>query len=289
MNNLENAKKWDDFVGSRFTYTSDKVENWRSHATELLVDKKYHMKDDCDGLASTVLDLLARSGVPLKNLWRVVVKSPQADANTYIDHMIGMVKLDNGRRYIVGDTFSQGKPVPVDRCPHTLVETSCLEEGIMWRVVPKRTTAASVPRPGKFVLGRRSKTRRDQCHPALIEIIDLAITKTLVDFSVVEGERTIERQQELLAAGSSWTLNSRHLKKWCKWNGRRYRRSHAVDLGAYVAGRIEYHPPGLYDEIARAMFSAAKELGYEIEWGGNWTVRDLMHFQLSWATFPVER
>lgn len=288
-NDFNNARKWDKFVAVRFTYTHDKVENWRSHASELLADKDYHMRDDCDGLASTVLDCLARAGVPLDKLWRVVVKSPQAGRNDYIDHMVGMIEVDSGQRYIVGDTFSEGKPVKVERTVHTLVETSRLDEGIMWKQVPKRTTASSNPRPAKFKLGRRSKKNRDECHPALIEIINLAITLTTVDFGVVEGARTKQQQQANVAKGVSWTMNSRHLKRWCSWNGRRYRRSHAVDLLAYVGKKGAYTPPELYQDIADAMYAAAEQLGYSITWGGEWKSQDLMHFQLSWSQFPAER
>jgi len=289
INTHANAVHWDRYVApKRFTYTADKVENWRSSARAMLDDPKFHLRDDCDGLASTVLELLAISGVPLDKLWRVVVKSPQAGANDYIDHMVGMVEVNSGRRYIVGDTFSEGKPVPVDRCVHTLVETSCLDEGVLWRKVPSRSTASSVPRPKSFVLGRRSKARLSEGHPAIIEIMELAIQKTNVDFGIVQCARTMEQQEEYLRLGSSKTLNSRHLKRWCRWKGRRYRRSHAVDVMAYIGSTGVWKPESLYHEIGRAVKEAARELGYKITWGGDWGW-DFGHFELDWQQFPVER
>jgi len=108
-----------------------------------------------------------------------------------------------------------------------------------------------------FKFGVRSLIRLRGVHPDLVRVVKLALELSEIDFTVLEGVRTIERQKELVAAGASRTMNSRHLT------------GHAVDLGAMVGGQVRWDWP-LYHEIARAMKQAAKELGVDLEWGGVW-------------------
>ena len=121
-----------------------------------------------------------------------------------------------------------------------------------------------------FVLSRRSVQRLGGVNNDLVKVVKRAIEITEVDFAVLEGMRTLERQKKLMASGASTTLNSRHLT------------GHAVDLGAWVDGELSWHWPHYY-KIADAMKQAADELGIEIEWGGDWkSFPDGPHFQLPW-------
>ena len=125
-----------------------------------------------------------------------------------------------------------------------------------------------------FKLGPRSVARLKGVHPDLVKVVERAIQLSTVDFTVLEGLRTIERQKALVDAGSSQTMNSRHLD------------GHAVDLGAWVDGQVDWSWP-LYSRIADAMKRAAKEVGVPIEWGGSWTkFPDGPHFQLPWKEYP---
>ena len=111
-------------------------------------------------------------------------------------------------------------------------------------------------------------------HTDLVRLVEHAIGISTVDFLVLEGLRTPERQQELLAAGASRTLRSRHLT------------GHAVDLGALVKGELRWDWP-LYHQIAAAMKNAAQQLNVPVEWGGDWrTFKDGPHFQLPWKEYP---
>ena len=125
-----------------------------------------------------------------------------------------------------------------------------------------------------FTLGHRSKQRLKGVHPDLVKVVERAIQFTTVDFAVLEGLRTPERQKALVEAGASQTLNSRHLT------------GHAVDLGAWVGDEVRWDWP-LYHKIAAAMKEAAKQVDVPIEWGGDWrNFRDGPHFQLPRKTHP---
>ena len=124
-----------------------------------------------------------------------------------------------------------------------------------------------------FVLSARSRARLTGVHPALTAVVERAVALTPVDFMVTEGLRTLTRQAELVRAGASRTLNSRHLT------------GHAVDLAALVDGAVRWDWP-LYPRIAGAMKAAAAERGVALIWGGDWRMRDGPHFELDRRVFP---
>jgi len=119
-----------------------------------------------------------------------------------------------------------------------------------------------------FYLSARSLKRLDQVHPDLRRVIQRAILKCRVDFTVLEGVRTPERQRQLYAQGRTkpgpkvtWTLTSRHVINPDTGYG------HAVDLAPFP---IDWSDPAKFDAIARAMFDAADELNIPIRWGADW-------------------
>lgn len=125
-----------------------------------------------------------------------------------------------------------------------------------------------------YKLGPRSKMRLEGVHPDLVRVVDRAIEISTVDFTVLEGLRTPERQKTLLESGASQTMNSRHIT------------GHAVDLGAWVDSQVDWSWP-LYHKIAAAMKTAAKELGVSIVWGGDWrNFKDGPHFELDRKVYP---
>lgn len=125
-----------------------------------------------------------------------------------------------------------------------------------------------------YILGRRSRRNLKGVHPDLVAVVERAIELTPVDFTVTEGLRSDSRQAELVAAGASRTMRSRHLT------------GHAVDLAAWVGGTVAWDWP-LYHQIAKAMKQAARELGVALEWGGDWkSFQDGPHFQLARREYP---
>lgn len=125
-----------------------------------------------------------------------------------------------------------------------------------------------------FQLTQSSIDRLRGVHPDLVKVVELAIKKTSINFIVTEGMRTLERQKELVAAGASKTMKSRHLT------------GHAVDLAAMIGKEVRWDWP-LYGKLAAAMKEAAAELKISIQWGGDWkTFKDGPHFQLDPRVYP---
>jgi peptidoglycan L-alanyl-D-glutamate endopeptidase CwlK len=119
-----------------------------------------------------------------------------------------------------------------------------------------------------LILGKRSREKLIGVHPDLIIVMATAIQRTEIDFAVIEGLRTVERQKELFDAGASKTMKSRHLT------------GHAVDIAPYIAGTIRWDWP-LYDTLSVTIKKAAQDCGIVIEWGGDWkSFKDGPHWQL---------
>jgi peptidoglycan LD-endopeptidase CwlK len=126
-------------------------------------------------------------------------------------------------------------------------------------------------------LAQRSEARLAKVHSDLRKIVELAQRRCPIAFIVVEGLRTAERQAELVKAGASQTMKSRHLT------------GHAIDLAPVADGQVRWDWP-LFHPIAAAMKQAAAELQIALEWGGDWKrFKDGPHFQLSWAAYPADK
>lgn len=125
-----------------------------------------------------------------------------------------------------------------------------------------------------FKLSKRSLGNLEGVKPQLVAVVKRAIEITAVDFAVIEGVRSLSRQRELVLAGASLSMASRHLT------------GHAVDLAAYVGRDVRWDWP-LYTTIAEAMKQAATELSVSIVWGGDWKAfPDGPHFELSRKVYP---
>ena len=121
----------------------------------------------------------------------------------------------------------------------------------------------------------------------MIDVVIRASGYLPFDVCVVEGLRTLTRQKQLYAQGRSapgkivtWTLNSKHLPQG---DGT----GHAVDLCAQIGAALDWTK---CDQIAKAMFQAAEELGVKIRWGKDWNQNgrpgekgetDSPHFELA--------
>lgn len=117
-------------------------------------------------------------------------------------------------------------------------------------------------------LSMASKRKLEGVHPELKAVVELALLKSKVDFKVIEGVRTEERQKLLYAQGRTapgpivtWTLNSNHFVNKSTGFG------HAVDL---LPEPYDWRELKQFDLMAEAMMEAAKELDVTIRWGADW-------------------
>ena len=127
-----------------------------------------------------------------------------------------------------------------------------------------------------FTFSTRSKKRMDGVHPDLVEVAQLALELSPVDFGVSEGRRSLEKQRLMVKQGKSTTMNSRHLT------------GHAIDVYAWVDGKVSWDME-YYKQIAKAFKKAAKKKKVKITWGGDWkSFVDGPHFELSWEDYPKD-
>ena len=127
------------------------------------------------------------------------------------------------------------------------------------------------------MLGQRSLSRLEWVHPDLVRVVKKAAAMSSLDFTVLEGLRSLGLQKQLVADGASKTMNSRHLT------------GHAVDLAPMVRGTIRWDWP-LFHQLAVVVKDAAKAENVPIQWGGDWrTFKDGPHWELPWKQYPKEK
>jgi len=119
-----------------------------------------------------------------------------------------------------------------------------------------------------FHLSEKSLRRLQGVHPDLVKVVKRAIELTTQDFTVLEGLRSRERQQQLYNDGKSQTLNSKHLY------------GKAVDLGVLKDGTVTWDKDA-YQKLSVCVKQAASELNVNIRWGGDFrSFYDGPHFEL---------
>lgn len=118
-----------------------------------------------------------------------------------------------------------------------------------------------------YAFGAASLANLKGVHPDLVRVVTKALALSKVDFKVIEGVRTPERQRELYAQGRTtpgpvvtWTLQSNHFRQ-------RDGFGHAVDL---LPAPYDWKATAPFDEVARAMRLAGEILGIPIRWGADW-------------------
>ena len=141
-----------------------------------------------------------------------------------------------------------------------------------------------------ITLGSRSLMRLEGVHPDLVRVVKKAAALSDLDFTVLEGLRTVERQTQLVKQGASKTMNSRHIT------------GHAVDLGALIDGSVRWDW-GLYLKLGEVMRAASLAEKIPIRWGGTWKLLSAIegpitskilsrsfpdgpHFELPKASYP---
>lgn len=152
-----------------------------------------------------------------------------------------------------------------------------------------------------YKLGNKSNLNLKTCNSDLQLVIKESIKISEVDFSVVQGSRTVEQQQEYFDNNKSnvnpkaYSTLEELFKKGKHLTDDDIRKlSDAVDLCAYVNGKANWEDRYLC-YIGGVVTSTAKRLYLEgrikkeIRWGGNWDrdgeiitdqrLKDLPHYE----------
>ncbi len=143
----------------------------------------------------------------------------------------------------------------------------------------------------KYTFGEKSQARLDTCHPD-IQLICKEVIK-IYDFSVLEGHRTQETQQEYFRTGRSKLDGVTHKSK------HQSSPSMAVDIMPYKKGtnafsgnekddRRFYMLMGMVKAVAARLKAEGKithDVRFGLDWDGDDTFRDqtfddLPHFEL---------
>ncbi|MEM8035353.1 M15 family metallopeptidase [Morganella morganii] len=128
----------------------------------------------------------------------------------------------------------------------------------------------------RFKFSQRSENNLRGVNPVLVQIIRRALELSPVDFAVIEGLRTPEKQAEYVSKGSSQTRNSRHLT------------GHAVDIlpSAMKPGMDWNENAHLFEPILQAIKQAADELGVILRFGKNWQSDPSLPVQTRFPDYP---
>ena len=128
-----------------------------------------------------------------------------------------------------------------------------------------------------YKFSERSLDNLKNVDQRLVDICNELIKE--IDFTVIEGYRTLERQKELFDTGFSKIDG---IKKKGKHN---YSPSLAIDIIPYKKGHNPFdgseESTKMFKELNKSFDKVAKKLGIKYEWGGNWkTFVDLPHYQV---------
>ena len=143
-----------------------------------------------------------------------------------------------------------------------------------------------------YKFGQRSIDNLKGVHPNLVKVLEQAILTSPVDFTIVEGLRSDQRQKDLYAQGRTKAgikvTNVDGVKKLSNHqdlaDGKKDGKGKAVDVYPFFLGQVQVHHKDTVKklkEIAAHIKSTAKKLNIKIIWGGDWkNPYDPPHFEL---------
>ena len=145
----------------------------------------------------------------------------------------------------------------------------------------------------KYSFTQSSLDKMEKVHPKLVEVMKEAIENSPFDFRITDGARTTEEQFALYQKGR--TLPG---PKVTNCDGKKFKSNHQIKSDGF-GHAVDIFPCGViengvyrkftseegYDEkklklIANHILAVAKSKNINIEWGGNWKMKDTPHFEL---------
>ena len=144
-----------------------------------------------------------------------------------------------------------------------------------------------------YSFSQTSLDKMEKVHPKLVEVMKEAIENSPFDFRITDGARTTEEQFALYQIGRS---KPGRIVTNC--DGKRAKSNHQIKSDGF-GHAVDIFPCGViengvyrkftseegYDEkklklIANHILAVAKSKNINIEWGGNWKMKDTPHFEL---------
>ena len=101
--------------------------------------------------------------------------------------------------------------------------------------------------------GKRSKQRLKGVDTKLVNVLNELVK--IMDVTIIEGLRSQERQDELVAKGASKTKYSKHIQ------------GKAVDVAPYP---IDWKDRDRFHYMGGMVRGIGQQLGVNIRWGGDW-------------------
>lgn len=123
-----------------------------------------------------------------------------------------------------------------------------------------------------YKFGKRSRKRLKGVDSRLVNVLNELIK--IMDVTVIEGLRSAERQEELLAQGATKVKYSKHME------------GKAVDICPYP---IDWDDRDRFHYMGGMIRGIAKQLNVNVRWGGDWdsdgevkdnSFDDLVHIEI---------
>jgi peptidoglycan L-alanyl-D-glutamate endopeptidase CwlK len=120
-------------------------------------------------------------------------------------------------------------------------------------------------------LSNKSKSKLSECHQDIQKVINYAVEKDFMDFSVICGHRGKEAQEAAFNSGAS--------KAHFGQSSHNTMPSNAVDIVPYP---IDWQDIDRFKALGNFILQCAKDVGVTLYWGGNWPkFKDYPHFSLT--------
>lgn len=138
--------------------------------------------------------------------------------------------------------------------------------------------------------GKRSLEKLNTCHEDLIKIMKVSIERSIIDFGITEGHRSLERQKKLYDEGKS------RIDGISSKGKHNYSPSLAADIYVYHPS-LQTRRKIAYDKVhlaylAGVIQSTAEELykkgevNHAIRWGANWDSDGVIYRDQSFDDYP---
>lgn len=127
-----------------------------------------------------------------------------------------------------------------------------------------------------YKFSNRSKNNLKTADTRLVKLCYEVIKH--IDFTVIEGHRSIKRQKELFKDGKS------QIDGVTQKGNHNYSPSRAIDIIPYEKGHNPFDGSEkselMFYRLHREFVRASKKLDIEINWGGFWSFKDYPHIEL---------